>query len=896
MDITSQQADFNIIGEAELDTAEVSQGLSAMSLAAGNLIAELVKKAVSGAKRIVQSVVQTGMSFDSSMSQVAATMGVTVDEIQGLANAAKEAGSTTAFTATQAAQALNYLALAGYDAETAAEVLPSVLNLAAAGGLDLAYASDLATDAMASLGIEASKANLDSFGNELAKTASSANANVAQLGEAILTVGGTAKALAGTTYTLADGTTVLTDNTTELNTALGLLANIGIKGSEGGTHLRNVLLSLQSPGKEAKEIMTAMGLSVYDTEGKMRPLNEILMDLSATMDGLTDGERNDIINAIFNKTDLAAVNGLLAASGEQWANLALRINESGGAAQEMADTQLNNLSGNMTKLSSAAEGLALTLYEQLKPGLTEMSGAAVEAVQTLGQTLSTAGPEAMVEAAANMIGSLAQGFAARLPELITTATELVVGFAGYIGDHADEMVKAALNMITWLVRGLAANLPQLVKAATELIVKFGLAILDNSDQIVRVGVKTLEFLAEGLLSAVMVLVGAAAALIARFLHVWDDSADDYATIGANLVQGLINGILGMAGKAVDTIKSLGGSVLKGLKDKLGIASPSKATKEIGEFTAEGMAVGIEAGTPKVEAAARRMAQSTVQIIDEECKKLNTAIDSTQGAFDVLTKATDEYNETGAISIDTYQQLIGLDTNYLNLLVEENGQLHLDTDAYRELLASQMESLQAQIKLNGANSEAIGILTRLGDAAMQSAEMQAQAAASTGYAPAYSWGADMVGGLVDSAKAGVAKVKEAASGLANGFKRILHFSRPDEGPLRDYEQWMPDFMAGLAGGIEANRYRVTDALRGMLDEARGIMLSSNAAMAAGSVPGVLPQSSDGDPGEGRSGAVIQGGVHIVINAADYTNVNEIAEAVANRLQQLTEMEGRSLVQT
>ncbi|MEI3506556.1 MAG: phage tail tape measure protein [Anaerotignum faecicola] len=176
------------------------------------------------------------------MSQVAATVGMSVSEIHNgseayetLATAAKNAGATTKFTATQAAEALNYLALAGYDAGTSAEVLPSVLNLAAAGGLDLAYASDLTTDAMAALGIEASADNLTQFGDQMARASSKANYSVAQLGEAILTVGGTAKNLAG--------------GTVELNTALGVLANRGIKGAEGGTALRNMILSLSAPDR-----------------------------------------------------------------------------------------------------------------------------------------------------------------------------------------------------------------------------------------------------------------------------------------------------------------------------------------------------------------------------------------------------------------------------------------------------------------------------------------------------------------------------------------------------------------------------------------------------------------------------------------------------------------------
>ena len=226
-------ADYTITGDTKLDAGGFNKGLSSMTVAAGTLIADLVKTATGKLAGLAQASVGVGMSFDASMSQGAATRGTSIDQIQNLTDTAKEMGRTTAFTATQAADALNYLALAGYDADKAAEVLPSVLSLAAAGGMDLAYASDLVTDAMASLNIEANKQNVDEFGNKLAMAASKANANVSQLGEAILTVGGTAANLKG--------------GTTELTTALGLLANVGIKGAEGGTHLRNIILSLQSP-------------------------------------------------------------------------------------------------------------------------------------------------------------------------------------------------------------------------------------------------------------------------------------------------------------------------------------------------------------------------------------------------------------------------------------------------------------------------------------------------------------------------------------------------------------------------------------------------------------------------------------------------------------------------
>ena len=306
--------------------------------------------------------VKTAADFESSMSQVQATMGITKDsmsEVDGqsvntmdtLSDLAKKMGSETAFSASECAEALNYLALAGYDTQEMCDTLPTVLNLAAAGNIDLASASDMVTDAMSALGMETSDA--DKMVDQMAKTASSTNTSVGQLGEGILTIGATAKSIKG--------------GTAELNTALGILANNGIKGAEGGTHLRNVILSLQNPTDKAASQMEALGLSVFDSEGNMRSLNDILGDLNTSMDGMTSEEKANIISKIFNKTDLSSVNALLANTGDTWDDLQRSIENSGGAAQKMADTQLDNLSGQLTILKSAVEGFAISIGEALMP-------------------------------------------------------------------------------------------------------------------------------------------------------------------------------------------------------------------------------------------------------------------------------------------------------------------------------------------------------------------------------------------------------------------------------------------------------------------------------------------------------------------------------------------------
>ncbi len=332
---------------------------------AGNKITDVGKKASVASGAVVAmggATVKTAADFESSMSQVQATMGITSDSMSdlngksvntmdALSDLAKEMGAKTAFSASECAEALNYLALAGYNTQEMADTLPIVLNLAAAGNIELASASDMVTDAMSALGMETSDA--DKMVDQMAKTASTTNTSVGQLGEGILTIGATAKTVKG--------------GTAELNTALGILANNGIKGAEGGTHLRNVILSLQSPTDTAAKSLQELGVSVFDSEGNMRSLNDILGDLNRSMDGMTSEEKSNIISKIFNKTDLSSVNALLANTGETWNGLQSAIENSGGAAQKMADTQLDNLNGQLTILKSAIEGFAISMGEALMP-------------------------------------------------------------------------------------------------------------------------------------------------------------------------------------------------------------------------------------------------------------------------------------------------------------------------------------------------------------------------------------------------------------------------------------------------------------------------------------------------------------------------------------------------
>ena len=300
------------LDDAEKAAYSFGDKLKSGLAAAAKVGAAAIGAASAAATAFAKSSVDVGMTFDNSMAQVAATMGTTVNEIQELRDYALEMGSKTAFSASQAADALNYMALAGYDAETSMEMLPNVLNLAAAGGIDLAYASDMITDSQSALGL-----SLDETAelvDKMAAASSKSNTSVAQLGEAFLTVGGTAKSLAG--------------GTTELSTVLGILADNGVKGAEGGTALRNIILSLSAPTDTAAKAMQGLGLEVFDAAGDLRPMEEIFEDLNGALEDMTEGEKTQALNKIFNKVDLKSVNALLATSSDRWYELGDAIDNS----------------------------------------------------------------------------------------------------------------------------------------------------------------------------------------------------------------------------------------------------------------------------------------------------------------------------------------------------------------------------------------------------------------------------------------------------------------------------------------------------------------------------------------------------------------------------------------
>lgn len=516
---------------------------------------------------------------------VAATMGITVEEIQKgdksfqmLEAAALEMGKTTQFSASQATDAMNELALAGYDAEKTVETLPSVLNLAAAGGLELGQSAEIITNSMNALGLEVDQAS--SFVDEMAVAAQKSGTTVAQLGEGILTVGGTAKMMAG--------------GTVELSTQLGILADAGIKGAEGGTALRNVLLSLSAPTDKQAKQMKALGVEAYDANGNLRSTDDIFQDLNKVLGTMTEQEKTEVLSNLFNKVDLKAANALLAGSGERFGELSSEIANSEGAAAAMAETLNDNLLGKVELLKSAMEGLGISIYksmdtplkgvvetltgyvgqisgvltahddieksaeelgvtvEDLGINLSEVPNGLEGAVKVIGEIIAdiiakvAEGAPKLLEAAIEMMKSFIDGIQESLPSIIESAVTLVQSFIEAVVEMIPILVELGFDLVLGLIQGIAEMLPDLITQAIDLVIAIADTVIENIDTIIDVGIAVMMAMIEGIMDNLPKLIKEVPRIINEFSSAIYNNLPKIlkAAVGIMLeiIKGLINSI------------------------------------------------------------------------------------------------------------------------------------------------------------------------------------------------------------------------------------------------------------------------------------------------------------------------------------------------------------------
>lgn len=459
--------------------AAASGGIASALGGAKLALAGLAAAGVAAVGTVLSSSIEAGSKFDTAMSQVAATMGITMDDLRTKTGETDTAfghfsgtleefaiymGKNTAFSATQAAEALNYMALAGYDTQESMNMLPNVLSLAAAGGFDLARASDMVTDAQTAFGISSDRTT--QMVDEMAKAASTGNTSVEQLGDAFLVVGGLAKELNGGMITLKDGSTATVDGVQELEIALTAMANAGVKGSEAGTHMRNMLLKLSSPTAEGVKQMEELGVSVFDAEGNMRSLNDIFGDLNSSFSTLTQEEKLQAISEIFNTRDIASAEALLAAVEQDWDGIGESIINAQGAAAQMAETQLDNLAGDVEAFGGALESIQIEIFHGIEPALRALVGTATEVLGEINGMLSgdNSFVNGLVETWKPAIEALQNAFTAAWPNIQTAGSAILGVFASVV-----EYISGVLSPVVQLLAPVVGGVINVIAGAIQVI-------------------------------------------------------------------------------------------------------------------------------------------------------------------------------------------------------------------------------------------------------------------------------------------------------------------------------------------------------------------------------------------------------------------------------------------
>ena len=531
------------------DAAEkASDGFTVLKGALASLVAEGIKKAAGALKDFALDAVEVGKSFDASMSNVAALSGATGDELEMLRQTAKDFGETTKFSASEAADALSYMSLAGWDAEQSASSLGGVLNLAAASNMDLAEASDMVTDYLSAFSLEAKDSAY--FADLLAYAQANANTTVAGLGEAFKNSAANMNAAGQDIETTVS--------------LLSMMANQGLKGSESGTALTAVMRDLTAKMEDGAIAIGETSVAVMDANGDYRDLTDILKDVEKATSGMGDAEKAAALSTTFTADSIKGLNLMLNAGIDNAAAFEEELRNSSGAAEEMAEIMQDNLAGDLTKLNSAFEGLQLTLYETANGSIREVvqsvtndlipafsdfakgvegSGKRVgEAVGKIVNQILTAIVKAapqIVQMGFTLILSLIQGVLSSLPDVIKAGTEIILSLLKGLGEAIPQLIKQVIKIVPQIIQALVDAIPQLIDGA----INFFMAIVDAIPEIVAALVEALPQIYyavyNGLLGAIPQILQGAIQLLMAII----DAIPQFIPLLIDAIPQIINAIL-----------------------------------------------------------------------------------------------------------------------------------------------------------------------------------------------------------------------------------------------------------------------------------------------------------------------------------------------------------------
>lgn len=674
--------------------------------------------------------VKTTADFDAAMSKVSSVSGATGDDLEALRDKAREMGSKTKFSASEAAEAMNYMAMAGWKTSDMLGGIEGIMNLAAASGEDLATTSDIVTDALTAFGLSADDSA--HFADILAAASSNANTNVAMMGETFKY----AAPLAGAMGFSAEDTAE----------AIGLMANAGIKASQAGTSLRTIMTAMSGPIELVGDSFGEVTIETSNADGSMRALGDILQDLRGYFGELSESEQASTAMSIAGKNAMSGFLALMNAAPADIEKLNGAIAECDGTSEKMANTMQDNLPGQVTILKSQLEELAISFGEMLMPAIRQI----VTWVQSFVDKLNS-----MDQSTRELILTIGLIAAAIGPLLIAVGT--VMSKVGTIMSAIPKLV-GSINTIAGSVTALSGPIGIAIAAIAALTATF-IAMYSTNEEF-REKVNAVWQQIKDKISSI---TSSISEILKRFseiaINIWNKYGDSVTSITGNV----FDGVASVIQAAMDLISDILRVVLAAMEGDWSEAL-SAIRSLVDNFTKNVNAAFAAFG---------RAAEETILLALNALYDLWIAF--RDGVIDIVLAIVSEilnkFNDMKEGAVETFVRL-------KNSLFEKVGDI---SDTIIDGISQAVEWIE---DLPG---KAIG------------------------------WGKDFIGGFVDGVKSKIDSVIDAVSDVAETVSEFLHFSRPDRGPLRFYEEWMPDMMEGLANGIRDNMWRIMDQVNMLVGE-------------------------------------------------------------------------------
>lgn len=621
-------------------------GFGTVAKAGLEITAKALTGTVTGIAALGTASIKVGSDFEAGMSKVQATSGASAEDLERLKNKAKEMGASTKFSATESAEALNYMAMAGWKTEDMLGGLEGIMNLAAASGEDLAITSDIVTDAITAFGLTAEDAT--HFADVLASTSSNANTNVGLLGETFKYVAPLAGSMS---YSVED-----------TSLAIGLMANAGIKGSQAGTSLRATLTRLAKPTKDSQAAMEDLGISITNSDGSMRPLIDVIGDMRTGFAGLTEAEQTNYAAMLGGQEAMSGLLAIVNASDADFEKLSSAINNCNGSAAEMAEIMQDNLQGQVTIFKSALEGLGISIYETMQGTAKDVVKEANSMLDQLQTAFNEGGLTGLVDTFGNVLAQIVQRVAEEAPKLINAAVDLITSFcdglknAPGIGESAANLITSlitgllssvgtlwstAITLIGELASGLAEGAPQMIQAGTDTITNILDAIVANLPMILQAGIDILLALVNGVAQALPTLITQGAEIVNQITTTLSDNLPALIDAALGLVDGLVQGLVEGIPILLDGSLQLFEAIIEAIPtviDKLLQALPDLITTII-DFFVDNIPMIVDGSITLLMGIIEAIPQIIQAIVDNLPQIITALVEGLVGALPQLIEAS-----------------------------------------------------------------------------------------------------------------------------------------------------------------------------------------------------------------------------------------------------------------